>query len=207
MSSEPKIIPVDTADTSKPASFPGYKEAVEAFDRTQTYLKKQADLWNGAWSEIVQGKFSFNRWIALTASSVDEHYRFLRSFASAPSILSQSPPWLAITLEPEDRKVSAAAFLPRPLLASVAVPHPFTPLDRAGAATQLIPTAEETGDGRLLVTVDLDAEGPDKGRRPPAGRYVTFLFANGKPQAPVLVVMLDVLAPRPDAASAPRTQR
>ena len=207
MASEPKTEPIETADTSKPATFPGYREAVEAVDRTGTYLKKQADLWNGAWTEVVGGKFTVNRWLAVAATSLDEHFKFVRSYLAVPPGMAKTPPWVAMTLLPGDRIVSAATFLTEPLLTPLSPPTPFTALGQQGGVTYLTPSVEAIADGRLNVTVNIDAEGPHKGVRPQPGRYIAFLFASGKHQAPVLVVMLDV--PRADAepASVPMTQR
>jgi hypothetical protein len=205
MASEPKTEPIPTAETSKPATFPGYREAVEVVDRAGTYLKKQADLWNGAWTEVVAGQFTFSKWLAVTATSVDEHFKFLRGYLSAPPGMAKTPPWVALTLTPRDRIVSAATFLTDPLLTPLSPPSPFSPLGQTGV-TYVTPSVEVIPDGRLNVTVNIDAEGPHKGVRPQPGRYIAFLFASGKHQAPILIVLLDVLR-EADAASAPMTQR
>jgi hypothetical protein len=207
MASEPKTEPIPTAETSKPAAFPGYREAVEVVDRAGTYLKKQADLWNGAWTEVVAGQFTFGKWLALTATSVDEHFKFLRGYLSAPPGMAKTPPWVALTLTPRDKIVSAATFLTEPLLTPMSPPVPFSQLGHAGSVTYLTPSVEVIPDGRLNVTVNIDAEGPHKGVRPQPGRYIAFLFASGKHQAPILIVLLDVAKADADATSVPMTQR
>lgn len=194
MASPPKISPrattrVEGGSTTGSSTFPGFQESWDGITRLQSYLQEQGVLWNAAWSGALNEEFTFQKWLATMAKSADAHWRYARGFLPAQQAKVQAPPWMVLQLEAgEPEATSSPATISGIELNPTFDCTDFCPLSAISSVPEFAPTATKLGDGRIEVKVDVTKVTP----RPTAGRYISFAFAAGKLDAPVLIILLEV---------------
>lgn len=88
MSGEPEIIEPPVA-----GAFPGYAIGLKLFSSWALGMKRQADIWNSAWTKARSGKYTLQDWFAAVSQSLEVGAESLEQ-AFLKLSPNNAPPWV-----------------------------------------------------------------------------------------------------------------
>jgi hypothetical protein len=165
-------------------AFPGYDIGLKLFSTWTLGMKRQADIWNGAWTKARSGKYTVQDWFAAVSESIEAG---AESVERAVSKLSpnNAPPWVGATwpLKTDlDIKIRAE-------LAPDEVIR-FPPMSRLGGDKDgTLPVLEGTVSRLNAYTIRVDFKKPSGNLE--SGQYVGFVLSDRR-DAPLAIVAIQV---------------
>ncbi len=165
-------------------AFPGYSIGLKLFGAWALGMKRQADIWNGAWTKAGSGKYTLADWFAAVSESIEAG---AESAEQAFSRLSpnNAPPWVGTTWPIKTDLDIKLRFELAPDEAMRLPPMSRLGGDKDGRIPELLGTVSRLNGH----TIRVDFKEPASKLEP--GQYVGFVLSDRR-EAPLAIVTVQV---------------
>lgn len=165
-------------------AFPGYSFGLKLFSTWTLGMKRQADIWNSAWTKARSGKYTIQDWFAAVSESLEAS---AESMEQAFSKLSpnNAPPWVGRTWPITTDLDIKLRFELAPDEVMRLPPMSRLGGDKDGKIPELVGSVSRLNGH----TIRVDFEQP-KGKLEP-GQYIGFVLSDRR-EAPLAIVTVQV---------------
>jgi hypothetical protein len=164
-------------------AFPGYAFGLKLFSSWALGMKRQADIWNGAWTKARSGKYTLQDWFAAVSESMEAGADSVEQ-AFLKLSPNNAPPWVGVTW-PIKRDLDIR--LRTELAPDEQIRMP--PMSRLGGDKDGIPdlTGTVSRTNSHTIRVDFGADPPT----PEPGQYIGFVLSD-RCEAPLAIITVRV---------------
>jgi hypothetical protein len=164
-------------------AFPGYTYGLKLFTTWTLGMKRQADIWNSAWTKARSGKYSAQDWFAAVSESMEAGAESVEQ-AFLKLSPNNAPPWVGVAWP---LKTDLDIKLRGELSPDEAMRLP--PMSRLGGDKDGIPELLGTVSRLNGHTIRVDFKVPTGKLEP--GQYIGFVLSDRR-EAPLAIVTVQV---------------